>query len=298
MRPGALCAGWWLAFCLLLAACSSEPDYSDPLPAPSPALWEVTGENGQHGYLFGTIHALPGGIEWRTQPFDAAFAKADQLVVEVDLPAASSRMGGVFERLAESPGLVPITERVDPSYRRPLERLLKAKGLRIAGLSTMESWAAALTLAQAYQTGSAANGVDNFLLQNAAGKPIVELEGLEHQLGLFDALPEAEQSDLLEAVVGELDRTGVDELADTRMRVWLAGDTKGLAEELDQGLLADPELREALLVRRNRAWAQRTEQLLQSGKRPFVAVGAAHLVGPEGLPALLTARGYAVKRIQ
>ncbi len=294
MRPGAFCAGWLLAFCILLAACSSEPDY----PAPSPALWEVTGERGEHGYLFGTIHALPDGIEWRSAAFDAAFEKADRLIVEVDLPAAASRMGDVFERLAVSPALAPITERVDPPFRRSLERVLEAKGMRTADLSAMESWAAALTIAQAYQSGSAANGVDNFLLQKAGRKPIVELEGLEYQLGLFDALPQAEQSDLLEAVVEELDQADVDTLADARLRAWLTGDTEGLAEEIGQGLLADPELRDVLLVRRNRAWAQRIEQVLQGGGRPFVAVGAAHLVGPEGLPALLAASGYAVKRIQ
>lgn len=294
MRPVALCAGWLLAVLgPLLAACSTEPDY----PAPTPALWEVTGDRGQHGYLFGTIHALPSGVDWRSQAVDTAFGKSDCLVVEVDLPAAASKMAAVFERLAESPDLPPIMDRVDPPFRDPLARVLEAKGLRAADFSRMESWAAALTISQAYQSGSSANGADLFLLENAGNRPITELEGLEYQLGLFDALPGAEQSDLLEAVVTELDQSDVDALADQRMRAWLAGDAESLAKELDQGLLGDPELRDVLLVRRNRAWADEVEQALQRG-RPFVAVGAAHLVGPDGLPALLTARGYSVKRLQ
>jgi len=294
MRPGALCAGWLLALCAMLAACSAEPDH----PAPSPALWEVTDERGEHGYLFGTIHALPDGVEWRTQAIDAAFEKADRLVVEINLSAAASRMSGVFERLAESPDLPPIASRVDPPFRAPLERVLEAKSLRASDLSEMESWAAALSIAQAYQSGSGANGADLFLLKNAGNKPITELEGLEYQLGLFDALPESEQSDLLEVVVKELDQTDVEALAEKRMRAWLTGDIASLAAELDQGLLADPELRDVLLVRRNHAWADKVEQLLERRGRPFVAVGAAHLVGPEGLPALLAARGYSVKRLQ
>src|SRR5690606_33333464 len=138
--------------CAMLAACSAEPDY----PAPSPALWEVTGARGQHGYLFGTIHALPEGVEWRSQAFETAFEQADRLIVEVDLHAAAPRMAGLFERLAESPDLPPIGNRVDPPFRAPLERVLKAKRLRAADLSAMESWAAALTIAQAYQSGSSA----------------------------------------------------------------------------------------------------------------------------------------------
>jgi len=53
-----------------------------------------------------------------------------------------------------------------------------------------------------------------------------------------------------------------------------------------------------LLTARNRAWLPKIEQLLQSHEDPFVAVGAGHMLGEEGLPALLAERGYTVRRIQ
>ena len=58
------------------------------------------------------------------------------------------------------------------------------------------------------------------------------------------------------------------------------------------------EMYQALLVKRNQAWAERIEPLLAEGRRPLVAVGTAHLLGPDGVAALLEARGYTVRRIQ
>jgi uncharacterized protein YbaP (TraB family) len=130
----------------------------------------------------------------------------------------------------------------------------------------------------------------------AAGKrPVIGLETLESQLGLFDALSAREQHSLLGAVVAE----GAGDASDKKLvKAWADGDVAALDAEAHAGMMADPRLREALLVARNRNWAEQIAAMLKAGKRPFVAVGAAHVAGIDGLPEMLVARGFAVKRVQ
>ena len=71
-----------------------------------------------------------------------------------------------------------------------------------------------------------------------------------------------------------------------------------LERRADAGMMGDPELREALMDGRNRAWVERIAAAIAAGSKPFVAVGAAHMLGAQGLPALLAERGYTVTRIQ
>ena len=76
------------------------------------------------------------------------------------------------------------------------------------------------------------------------------------------------------------------------------GDEAGLAALTREGLLADDEIREALLERRNAAWMPRIIRLLESDSHPLIAVGAAHMVGKDGLVALIEAQGYTVRRVR
>ena len=277
---------------LALAACARAPEQ----PPPSPALWEVTGAHGEHGYLFGTIHALPEGIRWHTAKLDAAFAASITLAVEVKGLDRQGEMNAIFERLAKTPGLPPLGSRVPPDKRALIERALAAQHLSDKDFADVETWAAALTLSSALDAGDSANGVDRALLKAANGKRVVEFEGVEPQLRLFDTLPERAQAALLVAVAQEAE-SGAGEQGKLRDD-WLTGNVAALASESDKDLLADPDLRRVLLTGRNAAWAQRLDGLLKQRGTVFVAVGAAHLIGPEGLAALLAARGYTVTRAE
>lgn len=275
---------------MALAGCAP-----DPQPV-RPALWQVDGPAGERGWLFGTIHALPRPVAWQSPAINAALADADFLVLEIAQAGNDGALAQTFARLGTSPGLPSLADRLPPARRAELLGRLKAQDIVPDDYDRLETWAAALAIARVLSKDSETeHGIEAALRAAAPRKPVRELEGGTAQLAIFDALPEADQRDLLLAVIDETaDPSGGEALG----TAWGKGDMATIAQEAQTGMMADPELRAALLVNRNRAWASRVEEMLAGRRRPFVAVGAAHMAGADGLPALLAARGYRVTRVQ
>lgn len=273
---------------LALLACSPRPQQADP------ALWKVEGPGGEKAWLFGTIHSSDKPLAWQTPAITQAMSQSDTIMVEVANLADEADVAATFARLAKNEGQPPLSRRIAPDERPALAALLRKSGYDDDDFAAMDTWAAALTLARSDSNDDEVrNGIDRAVVAAADGRPIIELEGAKRQLGLFDALPEADQRDLLGAVVAEASRPETDLAAS-----WRTGDMAAIEKETRRGLLADPELREVLFTRRNREWAGRIVAEIKSGHRPFVAVGAAHMAGPEGVPAMLTERGYSVTRVE
>lgn len=291
---------------LLLTACNNAPDpvMLNTVKTGTPALWKVTGtQPGQVGvaYMFGTIHILPDDVQWRTPALEAAIAESDHLVIEVlglDDPQSAAK---IFSRLAVSPGQAQLEERIKPSLRQDLGQIITASNLSERTLDRMETWAAALSLASAQTRGlglKSGGGADKKLTAQfvKAGKPIHGLETIELQLGYFDELPEAQQRQMLTSVIEE---SGDSQQAFEQLfNAWITGDIEQIVTLSDSGILNDPKTREYLLVRRNLDWAEQLDKRLQTPGISFVAVGAAHLAGPDAVQVVLAKRGYKIEKIQ
>lgn len=282
---------------LLLAGCSDAPGKSGTSDPPNPLLYELASADGTvEGWMIGTIHALPPETHWQTPQIGRVIHAADFLVVEVAGLGEDRRITQAFASLSASPGLPPLRQRVPADLEGPLADLLARADLSAQNFASTETWAAAIALARVDAVGDPANGVDRALLQEFAGRPVRELEGGPAQLAIFDRLPEAQQRLMLAAVVRGSEAARKD--PERLQRAWLAGDEAMIAASTREGFLADPELREALLVARNRRWTDAIAPMLAGSLRPLIAVGTAHLVGPDGLVAMLQERGYVVKRIR
>ena len=285
---------------VLLAACLAACGAAKAPPAPPAkvALWAISDSTGVHGWLLGTVHSLPKGTVWRRPAIDAALAQADRLVLEIGEPLNPQIAGEALGRLAFTPGLPPPSARVGPHFRGDLARVYKDLGLNDAQFKDQESWAVALQIAAigGIKHGmEPESGVEPELRKVIGTKPVTGMETIDSQFGVFDVLPPKAQTVLLEQVAHE----AADNRDDDRdmLALWLRGDELGIAREAQTGFLADPQIRQALLTNRNLNWADQIDALLKSGAQPFIAVGAAHVAGSDGLPQMLAARGWKVKRV-
>lgn len=288
-----------LAGVFALAGCASEPQepQASDTPPPSPILYEIADSDGAaRGWLFGTMHALPDGVEWRTQTLGDVIDSADTLVVEIGDLADRRAISTTFTRLATSPRQADIRSRVSAVDLPVLDDLMEKGNFSSRDFANVETWAAALMLAQVTSTGSTRNGVDGALINEFPADRVRELEGPFVQLSIFDRLATQDQRDLLAGVIDEY--RILQEDPERLRRAWLKGEEQALIQATQSGILADPELKQALLVERNRAWIDDIDVLIRDGRRPLVAVGAAHLVGEEGLAVLLEAQGYSLERLQ
>ena len=291
---------------LLLTACNNAPDpvALDTVKTGTPALWKVSGTRpGQVGvaYMFGTIHILPDDVQWRTPALEAAIADSDQLVIEVLGLEDTQNAARIFSRLAISPGQAKLDDRIEPSLHDDLDRIINASNISERSLNRMETWAAALSLASAQTKGlglDSSGGVEKKLTAQfeKAGKPIEALETIELQLGYFDKLPEAQQRQMLTSVVEESDDAR--QSFELLFNAWMTGDLEHIVTLSDTGILTDPKTRQYLLVARNLDWAEQLDKRLQRPGTSLVAVGAAHLAGPDAVQATLAKRGYKIEKIQ
>ncbi|MBD59858.1 MAG: TraB/GumN family protein [Citromicrobium sp.] len=298
MNPMNLRAALLALLACLVAACG-QPDKPREREGEqaNPLLWEIARADGTtEGWLLGTIHALPDGAEWRNRTVDGVVADADILAVEIADVGDGRAMASAFLPLASSAGQPPLTARVPPEQRERLAELVGDTRYRLDDFDRIESWGAALILAQTVDSGAdALNGVDRALIREFPRNRTVELEGAHRQFEAFDSLSEGAQRAMLAAIVEESQA----DPAELRRPIdlYLAGDDAGLERLSHEGMLGNAEIREVLLTRRNADWMAQISRLLESDQRPLIAVGAAHMVGEDGLVALLEAQGYRVTRL-
>ncbi|MEZ5708062.1 MAG: TraB/GumN family protein [Blastomonas sp.] len=298
-----------LLVCLLLAGCGDWPFGKDDWDGPdsgNPAIWHVTAEGSPDGrsgeaWLFGSIHALPRTLEWQGGRLPDVMQASDRLVLEITGLEDRAAIAATFRKMGSSPNQPDLAERIEPALHAEAARLQERGKLSDDRFATMESWAAALTFASIASSGlsiSSDSGVERTLTDafERMEKPVQALETAELQFSYFDRLPESAQRQMLASVIGEADnaRQGYRDL----VTAWLTGDVGKLGKATRGSMLASKDLREAVLVARNRDWAGKIDAMIVRGERPLVAVGAAHLAGSGSVQSLLEERGYRVERIQ
>jgi len=262
-------------------------------------LWKVS--NDKHSiYLLGSIHYLKKENFPLHKAILTAFNASKRLVLEVDLnrisPDAAQRV--TLEKAMYRDGQT-LKQNVSEETYQLAEQHAAKLGIDMKIMGPMKPWFVALTLLaiKFQQIGLDPNlGVDHYLAERAkaSGKATSGLETLEFQVGLFDQLSKRDQESLLRETVGEMELlvTNINQIVQS----WLNGDSDSLEALLLGGMKEYPELHEKIIVDRNRRWVPQIEKILAQDGDAIVVVGAAHLVGKDGVIEMLKARGYRLEQ--
>lgn len=298
-------AASFLAVSLLLAACGQEAPETPAVrqgPPAAPALWRVADADTTI-YLFGTIHLLPPGMEWRSAAIDKAFAEAGVVMFEADVEGDPAGQQALVDRLGRLQPPHKLSDFLDHEQAAQVIAAAGSVGVSPGTLASLRPWMAAVVLADAAIRGlgfSGEAGADTFLRRRAeeAGKEVRFLETVEAQLGALAGLSDETQVAYLMFTVADLD--AAKESLTAGVEAWTTGDKAALERVLIDGDMARlPALREALLTRRNAAWASALNHILGAETGVFfVAVGAAHLVGEDSVQRRLEALGPITERVQ
>jgi len=270
-----------------------------PLAQSRAFAWKATRGQGAV-YLVGSVHMLTNDFYPLAPALDEAFKDSDILVEEADL---NEMLSPTTQFSMLSKGMLPPGQTIDKVVSPATLALINQHAggaLPLEALKQFKPWLLAMTLeALEWQSAGfdASLGLDKHFFDRAQteGKTIQGLETTEFQISIFDGMS-ADQQDrfLAETLKGvDKEKAGVARLTGA----WKAGDAATIERLVMADVKSDPIIYDRLLVSRNRTWLPKIEALFSRPRHAFIVVGAAHLVGPDGLVALLKARGYQVTQL-
>ncbi len=265
-------------------------------------LWKVR-SNTATVYVLGSIHLAKPDIYPLPKKIEESFASAGILALEAD-PKQANDPNVLQQMLAAAlyPAETTLKEHLSGETYDLASREMEKLGLPIESFARTKPWFLAMSIEslEFLRLGyDPAHGLDMHFAGEAAGKKrILELESFDYQITLMDSFSEREQELFLLYTLKDLAkvREGIEEL----MTAWRTGDSKKMEGLITRTLSESPEIEpvfDKLFYRRNREMTAKISDLLKGRETVFVVVGAAHLVGKEGIIELLRGKGFRVEQM-
>jgi len=264
------------------------------------AVWQVnSGSNTL--YLGGTVHLLRPSDYPLPEEYEQAYQTSSEIYFETDLTAME-------DMSVQRQMLLQLTYQDD----RTLESVLSdeaygalSEHVAISGMPMMmlEKFKPGMVIStlqvlEFQRIGFTPQGVDAYFNTRAINdaKTLGQLETVMEQIGFLASMGEGNESEFILMSLGDLEETA--DVIDDMIAAWRHGDNEQMAELFVNNMRAEaPDLYDSLLRQRNLNWVTHIEQMLKDGDTEFVLVGAAHLVGSDGLLDLLNEKGYSVKQL-
>lgn len=264
-----------------------------------PDLWQVS-DGDSSVWIYGTFHILPDGLDWQKEALAERIADADRIFFELDSddPQLQLKTQQAMIPVAFAPGSMLSSHLTEAEFQK-LVNLMASLQLQEAQVEAARPWFAFLTgsVAALVQAGyNPESGVEETLSAIVAeqGKDIEGLETIDYQIGVLAGAPDEESIKVLKSTLAQLD--DIETETERMLQAWLGDDYADLEAILNEGLSASPILYDRLLTERNKNWVPVIDGLLADNEKGFIAVGAGHLPGKEGVLQLLRDKGYTVTR--
>lgn len=280
---------------MLLATVQVSPARADP------PLWRVSDADTEM-VLFGSVHALPPGVDWRTEDLDRALASADLVVFEIVTPdTEEEEMAMMLPMMRYIIGMQPLSATVSGSTFARARLAAEAVDLEPGVLEMFRPWAAAFMLEMGGDEAKGRSGdlgVDTILetgLRDDQRTEALDTDALLHaSMAALAEDGDAEGEALLIEVLDSLDEA--EDALDMEMEnAWLVGDLEPIRAEMASMKAEAPRLYQVLMTDRNHGWMPALRRMMETEGRVVVIVGVAHMVGEDGLPTLLRQAGYTVE---
>lgn len=292
------------AAAVLLTAGSASPAPRSTASAPRPKaaekhmLFRVRGPNGATVFLLGSVHLLSPEMSTLPGAVDSAFAQAKLVGFETNIDTLQMRAQELLMRARYANGGT-LRSSLSPATVAHTDSVARNYGMSVDQLNAFKPWFVSMVLTQLVlqkMNFKAELGVDMQLhaKAKAASKPEFGLESTDFQLGLFDSLSPQDQETMLKDVVSP--DSAAKQLKAIR-DAWCSGDTAALDALLNSGMKTSPGVFNALITNRNRTWVPKIESLIGGKDDVLVVVGAAHLVGKDGVVELLRSKGYTIEQL-
>jgi len=282
---------------LLLSSVHAENNSSDQ----KGFLWKVQSKTNT-AYIVGSIHAYKSELYPLPKKMENAFDKSDALAVEANINEIKpeSMMTMINGALYKDKSTLE-KHLSKETYEMSVQKL-KELGLPLELFQNTKPWFVALTVTSMELQKLGLNpeyGIDIYFLKKAENKKrIVELESIDYQVNLLSSFSDTEQELFLVSTLRDLHFFKRE--INTLLKAWNTGDTKTMESFVSKSLQDDPRMLpiyEKLVFKRNKNMASKIEGYLRTKEQYFVVVGAAHLVGKEGVIEILKKKGYLVEQL-
>lgn len=256
-------------------------------------LWEVSG-NGlkEKSYLFGTFHLLCKGDILISEQLKKAMDNSDAVYMELDMDDPSVVMGGLMMLNMKGGKKLPDLY-TEEEYKKVSSYFKDSLHMPISFLESTKPYFLVAMLYPKMMPCKTVSGVEEELMKLAKRekKTINGLETMQFQASVFDSIPYEQQAkELLK---------GIDSMAsyakyfDTMVQVYKSQQLQKIESLFNKSEFGMEEHQDILLDNRNKNWVVQLKKIMDQ-QPVFVAVGAGHLVGKNGLIALLKKQGYKV----